>query len=260
MSFERREVRLAAGTLPYFTTGEGPPLLYLHSAGGVRVSGPLEALARSFTIYMPVMPGFDGTAVFDGIASVPDLADLVAEFSREVIGGASDVIGHSFGGWLALWFAVRHPDLIDQLVLECPAGLRVDGKGGLPANPADLPAYLFAHPENLPPADGPPPHAAANQAMLGHYGGAEPFDHGLAERLGEIEALSMVLMGTVDRVIPAETGILLKEKLQRVFLVYVHDAAHAIEVDQPERFLRPVGTFLERGEGYLVNFGDRAAE
>jgi hypothetical protein len=37
------------------------------------------------------------------------------------------------------------------------------------------------------------------------------------------------------------------------------EAAHAIEVDQPERLLRLVNAFRDRGEAYIVNFGDEAA-
>jgi hypothetical protein len=38
----------------------------------------------------------------------------------------------------------------------------------------------------------------------------------------------------------------------------VWDAAHAIEVDQPERMLAVLGSFLERSEGFMVNWGTLA--
>jgi hypothetical protein len=49
--------------------------------------------------------------------------------------------------------------------------------------------------------------------------------------------------------------LFLKAKIPTSHLIYVYDAAHAIEVDQPERFLTLVGDFLARGQGFLVNAG-----
>ena len=84
-------------------------------------------------------------------------------------------------------------------------------------------------------------------------------DEDLAGRLAEIQSLTLVLMGVEDTVIPAETGWLLKERLPNVYLTYIDDAAHNIEVDQPERVLKLVRKFLEHGEAFLLNRGPEAA-
>jgi len=65
-----------------------------------------------------------------------------------------------------------------------------------------------------------------------------------------------VLFGTKDQVIPASTGRLLKAELPHVYLMYVYDAAHGIEIDQPARFDGLVDEFLRRGEAFIINFGD----
>ena len=123
MPFERQELNLPSGKLSYFVAGSGAPLLYLHPAGGFSVSKPLEALSERYKIFAPVTPGFDGTAPNQDIASMEQLADLAARFAEHVIGKRCDVIGQSFGGWEALWLAVKHPGTIDHLVLEAPAGV-----------------------------------------------------------------------------------------------------------------------------------------
>lgn len=51
----------------------------------------------------------------------------------------------------------------------------------------------------------------------------------------------------------AESVQLIKQRMQRSFLVYVYDAAHNIEVDQPERSAALASDFLKRGEVFLVN-------
>ena len=259
MNFREQSVTLSAGTVRYHVGGDGPALLYMHPAGGVRITKPLQDLAEKFCIYAPIAPGFDGADTLDGIASIPDLAGLWGEFADKVIGERCDVMGHSFGGWLALWFTVLTPEKIGQIVLECPAGFREGGAGGLPETPEALQRALFAHPENLPPETKPVEILARNREMLSHYHGGMPMDQDLANRLGEVEALTLILYGTKDGAIPVESMHFLKRAIPRSFLIYVYDAAHAIEVDQPEFLTGLVEDFLTRGEAFLVNPGENAA-
>jgi pimeloyl-ACP methyl ester carboxylesterase len=117
------KILLASGELTYFRAGSGSALLYLHPAGGVRRSAVLAGLADSFSLHVPVIPGFEGTEFHPGVQTRQALAALVAEFVDRVIGSRCDVMGWSFGGAVALWLALERPDLVDRLVLECPAGL-----------------------------------------------------------------------------------------------------------------------------------------
>jgi pimeloyl-ACP methyl ester carboxylesterase len=259
MPFERKETKVGSGPLTYFVAGSGEPLLYLHPAAGISLSKPLEALAQSRTVYMPVTPGFDGTAPHHSIRSMEALADVAASFINVAIGKRCDVMGASFGGWEALWLAVKHPDKLDHLVLEAPAGVPAGGKGGLPSDPAELRRKLFAHPDRAPPMSKPIEHIQGNRRMLDHYGAASLADGTLSGRVGEIKALTLILMGSKDEIIPRETGLYLKATIAGSHLAYVYDAAHAIESDQPERLLRIVASFLDRGDAYIVNWGSSSA-
>ena len=170
MDFARKDVRLASGTVSYFVGGSGEPLLYLHPAAGVAISQPIETLAQRYMVYLPITPGFDGTAPHEAVKSMEALADVAASFIDAVIGQRCDVIGTSFGGWEALWLAVKHPDKIDHLVLEAPAGVPAGGKGGLPSDPAALRAKLYAYPDRAPPMTKPMEQLQGNRRMLDHYG------------------------------------------------------------------------------------------
>jgi pimeloyl-ACP methyl ester carboxylesterase len=239
VTFTQKTASLPAGTVRYHVAGTGRPVIYLHAAGGVRLSQPLHALARHFTIYVPVFPGCD-------------LAALVAQFADRVIAQKCDLMGHSFGGHVAAWCAVLHPDRIDQLVLQCAAGFRPPG----PPPQGDPMSLLFAHPERLRPEDKEAlGHAAANREVAQRYRGGIAMDEALLPRLGEISALTLILQGTQDRMIGPDSARLLKSRIPRSHLIYVYDAGHVIEVDQPQRFLGVVGDFLGRGEGFLVNWG-----
>lgn len=77
---------------------------------------------------------------------------------------------------------------------------------------------------------------------------------GLLPRLGEIRQTALILHGTEDRIVHADSMRLLKSRLRRAFLVYVWDAAHNIEVDQPERMAAVVQAFLQRSEAFVVPY------
>jgi pimeloyl-ACP methyl ester carboxylesterase len=258
MQPEPRRVSLSSGDLAYFAAGEGRPVVYLHPAGGVRWTKVLDELAKSFKLHVPVMPGFDGTPVHAQVRSMKALAALVGEFVEKTVGGPCDLIGCSFGGYLAAWLAAERPQLVDHLVLECPAGFRPKGHGGRPADPEALKKLLFLHPEKLPPETKTAEQEAVNRKMLPHYGYSADTDEALLARLPSIDKLTLILHGTADCMIPRESVQLLKSRLPHAYLVYIWDAAHAIEVDQPERMLAVLTSFLQRSEGFMVNWGTLA--
>ena len=232
--------------------GQGRPLVYLHPAGGVRWTRVLEELSKGFTLHMPTFPGFDGTPTDAALRTRRDLALAVGEYLEKEIKGPADVFGCSFGGAVALWLAVERPQLVDHLVLECPAGLQTIDPA-LRADPSAFRQALYRYPEKITFGKKPDEVEAANRAMMAHYGAAEGSDKQLIARLGEIDRTTLVLHGTEDRIIGKESVQLLKSRLRKAFLVYIWDAAHNIEVDQPERMLATVRRFLEHSDAFVVN-------
>src|SRR5258708_16253016 len=156
MQPQRRQISLSSGELTYFMAGEGRPIVYLHPAGGVRWTRVLEGLSKSFALYVPVMPGFDGTSAHGAVESMQGLAKLMGEFIDKVIGGPSDVMGCSFGGCVALWLAGQRPGRGDPLVLQGPAGVRP--RGAPPPHAGALRTPLFLHPAKLAPGSQPAAH------------------------------------------------------------------------------------------------------
>lgn len=250
--FIQRDVALTGGKLRVAEAGNGRPLLHLHSAGGPRFSPVVQSLTEKHRVICPFVPGFDGTAVLDKVKTVTDIADLYAEFIRTEIGGNCDVMAESFGGWIALWLAARHPDLVDHLVLEGPAGLRAGGKGGLPADPAERHRQLYAVPERAPEETRDDATLNANRKVVIDYSANTAFDQALADKLPEIQARTLIVMGYKEQIIPIETGHLLKARIPHSHLTYMFGAAHAIEFDQPERVGALVADFLARGESFIV--------
>lgn len=100
--------------------GDGTPVLLLH---GVPETSRMwrdvqPALAVGRRVLAPDLPGLGGSA-YDGPYDVPSLvAQLVALIETEVAGGTRvDVVGHDWGGVLALGLAQARPDLVRRLCM-----------------------------------------------------------------------------------------------------------------------------------------------
>jgi pimeloyl-ACP methyl ester carboxylesterase len=113
--------------------GQGAPVLYLHGLADLHsalepplLPPPLVALAGHRRVLAPAHPGYPGTegrATDDVEDHVFHLLDLLDSFGLSQV----DVIGHSFGGWLAAEVAVRHPERLRRLLLVSPLGIHVPG-------------------------------------------------------------------------------------------------------------------------------------
>lgn len=84
----------------------------------------IPAFARAgLRVIAPDMRGYGESDEPSGFASydVETLADDVAQLVRAIGAERATIVGHDWGGMVAWWFAMRHPDLLDRLVvLNCP--------------------------------------------------------------------------------------------------------------------------------------------
>jgi pimeloyl-ACP methyl ester carboxylesterase len=106
----------------YGVAGEGPPVLFLHGWGLNHRSyrHALGRLARSgLRVYAPAMPGFGGTDQLPRDEfSLAGYARWVGLFLDAIgVTGKLVVVGHSFGGGVAIQFAHGATRRVSQLVL-----------------------------------------------------------------------------------------------------------------------------------------------
>jgi pimeloyl-ACP methyl ester carboxylesterase len=111
----------------YEAAGEGTPVVLLHGWGAD--SSSLRAVLKLVRDNLPsraVAPDFPGF----GFSDLPPQAwdvDAYTTWLEEFLAGLGleqiDLIGHSFGGRVAIKFAVRHPDKVRRLVLVDSAGI-----------------------------------------------------------------------------------------------------------------------------------------
>jgi pimeloyl-ACP methyl ester carboxylesterase len=240
--------------------GEGPPLVYLHPAGGITWDPFLARLARTHTVHAPMVPGTVPGAPED-IAEVDDLWDLVLVYEEAIraLGlTGSPVIGQSFGGMLACELAAHFPALFSRLVLLGPLGLWLDDHpvtNWVATAPQDLPALLFHQSDGdvaratLTPPEDPEAAIAAIVGMTWATGCTAKFawplpDKGLSKRIHRIEAPTLVVWGEQDALISsayaAEFGRLIPHSRVEV----VDECGHIPQLEQMEQTLSLVHAFL----------------
>jgi pimeloyl-ACP methyl ester carboxylesterase len=109
----------------YYQTGTGPAVVLVHGGASDRRDwlGTLSALADRFTLYAPDLVGFGETERREDGYYLTEFITFLEQFIETLGLGRASLVGHSFGGRLALGVAVNRPDLVDKLVLIDAAGL-----------------------------------------------------------------------------------------------------------------------------------------
>ena len=112
----------------YEIHGTGRPLVLLHGAFmTVEAWGDiLTELAKTRKIIAVELQGHGRTADIDRPFSFEQFADDVAAFMRHIGVDKADILGFSMGGGVAIQAAIRHPGMVDKLVVVS-ATYRTDG-------------------------------------------------------------------------------------------------------------------------------------
>ena len=195
-----------------YRAGEGSPLVWLHSLYGVEADTRIiEALAREYSVFAPLTPGFADLSELESIRDIHDLAlhydDLLNALQLDNV----ILAGHSLGAMIAAEIAAHVPTRISRLILASPLGLWNDAYPvrdifGVPA--AEMPTLLYADLANAPTASGKPDveqivALARGMATVARFLWPIP-DRGLSRRLHRVTAPTLVIHGAQDRFVPVE--------------------------------------------------------
>lgn len=252
--------------------GAGEPLVLLHGFTGRAANWRplLPRLARQWRVIAIDLPGHGDSGAPAGVARYKMAhvaADLVELVTRRAAAPAH-WLGYSMGGRLALYVAVKHPGLMQSLIVEsATAGLSntaerqarraadealaarierdgiaafVDSWEQLPlfAGLARLPeeARAALHNQRL---DNNP--AGLANSLRGMGAGAQP---SLWSRLASATAPTLLIAGAEDAKFVA-LNERLSTALPNATLCLVADAGHTVHLEQPEAFSAAVTRFLE---------------
>jgi pimeloyl-ACP methyl ester carboxylesterase len=234
----------------YLEGGSGPPLVFLHGAGGVTAEDPfLAALAKSHHVYAPLVPGYGDS---EECPEIRDMLDFTLH-SWDVVEalGLKDpiLVGHSMGGMIAAEMAAVQPNDVSRLALIAPAGLWDDAHP-IPdlfsTLPYEMPSLLF-HDEaagaailtagrNVEDPNFLQTYLVANARQLGMAGRILfPIpERGLAARLYRIKAKTVLVWGDSDRLVPPVYAHAFKKGIAHCELVSIPEAGHMVTAEKTQ--------------------------
>jgi len=254
------------GMLAYDDEGEGPLVILVPGLGDLREEYrflAVDLVDAGYRVVSVDLRGHGGSSVgwpdYSRKASAGDLLALIEHLGA----GRATIVGNSFAAAPAVWAAAERPDMVEGLVLIGPFVLPQPAKPVMQAllrilfngpwkvaawswyfgtlfptrKPADFEAYRASLRVNL----AEPGRFEAVRAMMLS---SEP---DIAERLGEVRAPALVVMGTKDPDFgdPADEARRLASGL-RGEMVLVDGAGHYPHTEMPERTAAPILEFLAK--------------
>ena len=261
--------------LHYRALGRGRPCLAMHGGLGLDHSAflpwiePLGADLR-LILYDHRGNGRSGRPPRETL-TLPQLCDD-AEALRQHLGlGPTLLLGHSCGGFIALEYALRHPQSVGGLILVGSAtrydpadpgfASRLAARGLLPAlerlvaSPADdhdsMRRYLNeARALYYPALDPAAARAAIDRIVLDKPAWLRGMEilagWDIGARLGEIRAPTLILHGADDAIFPADEAERLRRAIPDAECRILEGCGHFPFADRPQAFLAAVRDWLRR--------------
>jgi 2-hydroxy-6-oxonona-2,4-dienedioate hydrolase len=185
---------------------------------------------------------------------VPGLSRFLAAWLTAQGADRVVLVGNSFGGHLALDFALRYPSRVLGLVLTGSAGLLERSfTRGVPASPS--PAFIRRRLEEVfhDPAMATDAWVARVDAYLRQRANARAIlgwaratrAYPMGDLLGAVAAPALLVWGEQDRITPLAAAERFLRGLPRASLVTIPDCGHAPMLEAPGPFAAHVAGFLE---------------
>jgi len=211
--FTKRLVRSSGSQVRYLEAGRGEPVVVL-TRGDDPSSLPLSnLLADHFHVFVFDISQLAPPSSNEQSPTPRDLARNLARAAAAAGLKRYALVSTSADVAIALWHSIDAPQQIDALILISPALVLSDQSN------------------------------AANDSST---------DPELARRLGQLQAPTLLLVGTEDQTIPRETGRMYVERIPHCYYILVYDAGRAIEAERPDALFAVVRDFLERRETFIV--------
>lgn len=229
-------------------------LILIHGAGGSHLSWPPQLRAiDGWNVLAPDLPGH-GRSEGPGCDSIDGYAAAMTGLFDTL--GIEKVVlcGYSMGGAVALWMALNHPDKVDRLILMSTGA-------NLPVAPAILNGLatdrentlsLITHwsfgpnaVQHLRQLTLDMMRKTGPEAIQCDFNACNEFD--VRDRLGEIQAPTLVICGTADKMTPLKYSQFLADQIPQASLITIEDGGHMMALEQPDAVSKVVLNFLNTG-------------
>ena len=233
--------------------GNGLPLVFVHGSTASHRTWDLQRqLSKTHRIILLDLPGHDQSDPLNEPVTVKLLADHVAAFVKNLGTGPAVLVGHSLGGAVCLQLAIDHPALVRALVLVgtgaklgvFPAileSLKTDFRASIDLAIGAMAFASTARPQIIERSKRESLKCRPEVAYA-DFVACNTFD--VRERVSDITAPTLVLVGTEDRLTPVKWSQFLNDKIVGSYLRVIANAGHMVMLEQPEEVNRAILTFL----------------
>ncbi len=256
-----RHAALPSGIeIAYAVTGSGPPLVLMHGgeADHTQFDGFVPHLAPRFACVAYDQRDSGATRNPDADFGIADLADDAAGLIRALDLGRAHVFGSSLGSVIAQALAVRHPEVLDRLVLSAAirigrsiADINPEAAAALgvlrrdPArNAAEIARYFY-----------PDEHLARHPHLAQRFAGGKRNPVQQARRaaliptaprldVSRITAPTLVLVHALDRLVPPAHSLTIADEIPGAHRVVLDGLGHVGTIQAPERVAATITPFL----------------
>jgi pimeloyl-ACP methyl ester carboxylesterase len=237
----------------YEVKGQGEPMVLLHGWGGSVQSfrAVINRLSLKNRVYAFDLPGFGKSDPPGPEWGSGEYTETVVEVLDQLKISRPHVIGHSFGGKIAMRMAAFHPDRINKLVLVDSAGIppKRGWKYRLRVGGFKMAKKLLG--------------------LLGKWGenrlngfyrkvGSDDYRQAGALRpvmvrvvnedvtpiMGKITCPTLLIWGELDTDTPLSDGQFIHDRIAASRLVVIKEAGHYSYLDNPDLFYNAVSNFL----------------
>ena len=254
---QEKQVLINNLKINYKIAGQGPAILILHGWGGSSDSWIEVQRALSEKGYRVIAPDFSG---FGKSITPPDpwgikeYAEIILKFAEKLRLNEFILLGHSFGGRIAIRLAAEHPEKIEKLILCDPAGIKP--KPGIKTtiifilarigNTILSPKYLVRFKNFtrnvfysfLRKKD----YVKANEMMREII--KKVLDEDLSSDLIEIKNKTLIIWGEKDKMVPLKYAYIFKEKISNSELEIIPRIGHSPHLETPEKLSSIILKFL----------------
>ena len=249
----------------YRDEGSGPPVILLHGLGGdgSRWGPNIRPLGSDFRVIVPDQIGFGQSDKPLANYHSGMLAEFLAGFMKAIGVTKASIVGSSMGAWVAIYFAVHYPQLLDRLVLVDGGSYRSSGQPVVPRDPylrriqngvttGETREFfeLMFHDKRFV-TDKVVEDGLAMRLRSAYTIGKmqEASDKGLGtvseEEAHGIKAPTLVVWGKYDRIVDPVTADKLNGAIPGSRKVIIDNAGHLPQIEQYSEFNRIVREFLK---------------
>lgn len=243
----------------YKTAGQGPAVLVLHGWGGSSDSWLKfqEILSqKNFKVVCPDLPGF-GKSLNPPIPwSIDDYVNFIYKFGESIGLKEFFLIGHSFGGGLAVKFSVKYPKMVKSLILSDAAVIRkkrysfrqmiaylIAKVGKFLANAPFIKNSIYPFFKKMVyKISGTKDYYLAKGTMKETI--KKVFAEDLSDYLSKIKIPTLIVWGKKDKSVPLQYAYILKEHITNSKLEVLPEIGHSPNLENPKELSEIIINFF----------------